>query len=247
MWTHIPVRSVSSMTNASRTALITGASRGLGLALARSLAGDGWALVLDARGAGDLAAVADELAGRTQVVAVPGDVADEAHRRALADVVRGMGGLDVLVHNASALGPSPQPRLAEYPLDAFERVFSVNVTAPLRLTQLVLPWLRPGARVLAVTSDAAVEAYEGWGGYGSSKAALEALFAVLAAEQPGLRVYRVDPGDMNTRMQQEAFPGEDVSDRPPPEDSVPGLRALIDGDLPSGRYQARSLLAAVTR
>jgi len=235
------------MTNASRTALITGASRGLGLALARSLAGDGWALVLDARGAGDLAAVADELAGRTQVAAVPGDVADEAHRLALADVVRGLGGLDVLVHNASALGPSPRPRLAEYPLDAFERVFSVNVVAPLRLTQLVLPWLRPGGRVLAVTSDAAVEAYEGWGGYGSSKAALEALSAVLAAEQPGLRVYRVDPGDMNTRMQQEAFPCEDVSDRPPPEDSVPGLRALIDGDLPSGRYQARSLLAAVTR
>ena len=247
MWTDIPVRTVRPMTNETRTALITGASRGLGLALARSLAADGWALVLDARGAGDLATAADELARVTRVVAVPGDVADEAHRLALAEAVRRLGGLDVLVHNASALGPSPQPRVAEYPLDAFERVFSVNVAAPLRLTQLVLPWLRPGARVLAVTSDAAVEAYEGWGGYGASKAALEAVFAVLAVEHPELRVYRVDPGDMNTRMQQEAFPGQDVSDRPPPEDSVPGLRTLIDGELPSGRYQARSLIPAVAR
>lgn len=247
MWSRVRVRTVSPMTNPSRTALITGASRGLGLALARSLAADGWALVLDARGAGDLAAVADELAGRARVIAIAGDVADEPHRLALTEAVRGLGGLDALVHNASALGPSPQPRLGDYPLGAFERVLAVNLAAPLRLTQLVLPLLRPRARVVAVTSDAAVEAYEGWGGYGASKAALEALFAVLAVEHPELRVYRVDPGDMNTRMQQEAFPGEDVSDRPPPEDSVPGLRALIDGDLPSGRYQARSLLAGAAR
>ena len=243
MWPTPPVRTVGAMTNASRTALITGASRGLGLALARSLAADGWALVLDARTAPDLAAVAAELAATTRVVALPGDVADELHRLDLAAAARSLGGLDALVHNASALGPSPQPRLADYPLDAFERVHAVNVTAPLRLTQLVLPLLRSDGRVLAVTSDAAVESYEGWGGYGSSKAALEALFAVLAVEQPGLRVYRVDPGDMNTRMQAEAFPGEDVSDRPPPEESVPGLRALIDGDLPSGRYRARALVA----
>ena len=231
------------MTNAARTALITGASRGLGRALARSLAADGWALVLDARTSSDLAAAADELRSGALVVAVAGDVADESHRVDLAEAARSLGGLDVLVHNASFLGPSPQPRLADYPLDAFERVYAVNVTAPLRLTQLTLPLLRPGGRVLAVTSDAAVEAYDGWGGYGSSKAALEAMFAVLGAERPDLRVYRVDPGDMNTRMQAEAFPGEDVSDRPPPEDSVPGLRALIDGDLPSGRYQARALVA----
>ena len=235
------------MTTSQPTALITGASRGLGLALARDLAGAGWALVLDARGAADLAAAAAELAeladlsGRTAVVALAGDVADEAHRRALADAARDLGGLDAVVHNASALGPSPLPPLAAYPLAELDRVYAVNVTAPLRLTQLLLPVLRPRGRILAITSDAAVEAYEGWGGYGSSKAALEAVFAVLAVEQPELRVYRVDPGDMNTRMQQDAFPGEDVSDRPPPEDSVPGLRALIDGDLPSGRYQARAL------
>jgi NAD(P)-dependent dehydrogenase (short-subunit alcohol dehydrogenase family) len=142
------------------------------------------------------------------------------------------------------LGPSPQPPLATYPIDVFERVYAVNVVAPLRLTQLALPLLRPGARILAVTSDAAVEPYEGWGGYGSSKAALEQLAAILGAEHPELRVYRVDPGDMNTQMHQEAFPGEDISDRPPPEDSIPGLRALIDGDLPSGRYQARQLVPA---
>jgi len=244
MWRRAAVRTVGCMTNASRTALITGASRGLGLALARTLAAEGWALVLDARTASDLAVVAEELAGRTTVVAIAGDVADESHRLDLAGAARSVGGLDLLVHNASALGPSPQPLLADYPLDAFERVYAVNVSAPLRLTQLALPLLRPGGRVLAITSDAAVEPYPGWGGYGSSKAALEALFAVLAVEHPGVRVYRVDPGDMNTRMQAEAFPGEDVSDRPPPEASVPGLRSLIDGDLPSGRYQARALSPA---
>ena len=237
-----PVRTVGHMTTTpSRTALITGASRGLGLALARDLAAGGWSLILDARGTGDLATAAAELSATTTVVALAGDVADEAHRLALAGAVRSAGGIDVLVHNASALGPSPLPRLADYPIDQFDRVHQVNVTAPLRLTQLLLPHLRPGARIVAVTSDAAVEAYEGWGGYGSSKAALEAVFAVLAVERPDLRVHRVDPGDMNTRMQQDAFPGEDVSDRPPPEDSVPGLRALIDGDRPSGRWSARDL------
>jgi NAD(P)-dependent dehydrogenase (short-subunit alcohol dehydrogenase family) len=214
------------------------------VALARSLAADGWDLVLDARGADDLARVAAELTAEygAAVRAMPGDVADDIHRRELVAAASGLGGLDALVHNASRLGPSPQPALADYPLEAFERVYAVNVTAPLRLTQLALPVLRPGARILAITSDAAVEAYEGWGGYGSSKAALEQLFAVLAAERPELRIYRVDPGDMNTRMHQEAFPGEDISDRPSPEESVPGLRALIDGDLPGGRYSARALV-----
>jgi NAD(P)-dependent dehydrogenase (short-subunit alcohol dehydrogenase family) len=178
------------------------------------------------------------------VRALTGDVSAEAHRGALVAAARELGGIDVLVHNASLLGPSPQPHLADYPIDVLHRVYDVNVVAPLRLTQLALPLLEPGARVLVITSDAAVEAYEGWGGYGSSKAALEQLFAVFAAERPDLRVYRVDPGDMNTRMHQEAFPGEDISDRPPPEESVPGLMVLIDGDLPSGRYQARSLAPA---
>ncbi|MGI9118619.1 MAG: SDR family oxidoreductase [Acidimicrobiales bacterium] len=228
------------MTHTS-VALVTGASHGLGLALARDLAATGWALVIDAREPDALVAAADELAECTTVRPVAGDVADEDHRLALMAAVDGLGGLDALVHNASVLGPSPQPELARYPLDVLEHVYAVNVFAPLRLTQLALPRLRAGARILAVTSDAGVEAYPGWGGYGSSKAALEQVAAVLAAEHPELRVYRVDPGDMRTRMQAEAFPGEDISDRPKPEESVPGLRVLLEGDLPSGRYLARSL------
>lgn len=224
------------------TALITGSSRGLGLALARALAARSWALVIDARHPGDLARAAGELAALTTVRAVLGDVAEEAHRRALLAAVDELGGgLDALVHNASVLGPSPQPALADYPLDAVEAVYRVNVFAPLRLTQLLLPRLRPGGRIVSVTSDAAVEPYPGWGGYGSSKAALELMTAVLAAEHPDLRVYRADPGDMRTRMHQEAFPGEDISDRPEPEVSVPGLLALLEGDLPSGRYTVRDL------
>ena len=225
-----------------RVALVTGGSRGLGLALARRLAEARWGLVVDARRAGPLASAGEELARLTTVRAVPGDVADEDHRLALMAAVDALGGLDLLVHNASVLGPSPQPALAEYPLAALEEVYAVNVLAPLRLTQLALPRLRAGARILAVTSDAAVEPYPGWGGYGSSKAALEQLAAVLAAERPDLRVYRVDPGDMRTRMQAEAFPGEDISDRPPPEASVLGLLELVEGDLPSGRYRATDLV-----
>jgi NAD(P)-dependent dehydrogenase (short-subunit alcohol dehydrogenase family) len=222
-------------------AIITGASRGLGLALSRSLAERGWTLVIDARGADDLERVAAELADTTEVKAVPGDVADDGHRRALVEAARDLGGPDLLVNNASLLGPSPQPRLADYPLDAFEEVYRVNVTAPLALIQLALPLLAqsPQGAVLNVTSDAGVEGYEGWGGYGSSKAALEQLSKVLAEEHPALRVWWVDPGDMNTRMQQQAYPDDDVSDRPPPEESVPGLLALLDEHKPSGRYQAR--------
>jgi NAD(P)-dependent dehydrogenase (short-subunit alcohol dehydrogenase family) len=224
-------------------ALVTGASRGLGLALARALAARGWRLVIDARGAEALEAARAELAAVTEVVAVPGDATDEAHRRALIEAAGDR--IDLLVNNASVLGPSPRPALADYPLDELERVYRANVFAPLRLVQLALPRLAHGARILNVTSDAAVEGYEGWGGYGSSKAALEQLTNVLAAEHPELHVYWVDPGDMNTQLQQEAFPGEDVGDRPPPEESVPGLLALIEGSLPSGRYQARELAAAV--
>jgi NAD(P)-dependent dehydrogenase (short-subunit alcohol dehydrogenase family) len=225
-------------------ALITGASRGLGRALARSLAADGWHLVIDARGAPALDEAAAELrtAGAATVDAVAGDVADPAHRARLLTAAEALGRLDALVNNASVLGPSPQPALADYPLDVLRAVYEVNTLAPLALTQAALPLLeRSGGRIVDVTSDAAVEGYEGWGGYGSSKAALEQLSNVLAAEHPSLRVYRVDPGDLRTQLHAEAFPGEDISDRPEPEVAVPGLRRLLEGDLPSGRYRAQEL------
>ena len=226
-----------------KTAIVTGASRGLGLALSRALAERGWRLVIDARGSEALEAARAELAAATEVVATAGDVADEAHRAAL--VAAAGPRVDALVNNASVLGPSPQPDLADYPLDVLEQVYRVNVLAPLALAQAVLPLLPSGGRILNITSDAAVEPYAGWGGYGSSKAALEQLSAVLAAERPDLHVYAVDPGDMRTQLHQEAAPGEDLSDLPPPEASVPGLLALLEGDLPSGRYAARELVPEV--
>jgi len=228
----------------TQTALITGASRGLGLALARQLAQQHWTLILDARGAQALEAVREELASLTQVIAIPGDVNDENHRRALAEASGRVGGLDVLVNNASLLGPSPQPNLLDYPLDILEQVYRTNVIAPLALIQQVQHVLKPEARILNITSDAGVEAYPGWGGYGSSKAALEQLSAILAAENSALHVYWIDPGDMRTQMHQEAFPGEDISDRPLPEESVPGLLELLTGEHPSGRYSARALATA---
>lgn len=231
-----------------QTAIITGASRGLGLALARALARRGWKLVIDARGADDLARVAGELEqvagelGRhAEVRAIAGDVTDEWHRGALIDAAGAH--IDLLVNNASTLGPSPQPELARYPISELERVYQVNVLAPVRLIQQALPLMPDGGRIINVTSDAAVEPYAGWGGYGSSKAALEQVTAILAAECPQLHVYAVDPGDMRTQMHQEAFPDEDISDRPLPEESVPGLLELIEGALPSGRYRAHELLA----
>ena len=195
---------------------------------------------MDARGARLLEQTRSELARSTEVVAVPGDVSDSSHRVALVEAAGPH--IDLLVNNASILGPSPQPLLADYPLPVLERVLAVNLIAPLGLVQLALPRLTDGARILNITSDAAVEAYPGWGGYGAAKAALEQMSAVLAAERPDLRVYAVDPGDMRTQLQQEAFPGEDISDRPPPEESVPGLLTLIEGSLPSGRYEARRLV-----
>jgi NAD(P)-dependent dehydrogenase (short-subunit alcohol dehydrogenase family) len=226
----------------TRVALITGASRGLGLALARALAARSWRLIIDARGAAALEAARAELSAHTTVSALAGDVADKRHRRALAEQASAWGGLDALVNNASILGPSPQPPLLDYPLDTLERVYRTNVIAPLALIQATQRALKPGARILNITSDAGVEAYAGWGGYGSSKSALEHLSAILAAENPAWRVYWVDPGDMRTQMQQEAYPGEDIGDRQPPEDSVPGLLALLEDDLPAGRYKARALV-----
>jgi NAD(P)-dependent dehydrogenase (short-subunit alcohol dehydrogenase family) len=231
-------------------ALITGASRGLGRALARDLAAAHWDLVIDARGRAALDDVARELAEiapGAQVRAIAGDVADPAHRAQLIEAAESLGGLGLLVNNASVLGPSPQPALAQYPLDVLADVYRVNVLAPLALVQHALPLLRESSGIIVdVTSDAAVEGYEGWGGYGSSKAALEQLNNVLGAEEPRLSVYRFDPGDMRTQMHQEAFPGEDISDRPEPETVVPAFRYLIDTRPPSGRYRAAELLA-VTR
>jgi NAD(P)-dependent dehydrogenase (short-subunit alcohol dehydrogenase family) len=221
------------------TAIVTGASRGLGFALTAVLLRDGHRVVIDARGARELEAAERALQELGEVVAVRGTVIDPEHRLALADAAGAT--IDLLVNNASVLGPSPQPALADYPVEVLEHVYRVNAIAPLALAQVVIPRMPAGGRIVNVTSDAAVEPYEGWGGYGSSKAALEQLSAILAAERPDLRVYAVDPGDMRTRMHQEAFPGEDISDRPPPEESVPGLLALIEGELPSGRYRAAQL------
>jgi NAD(P)-dependent dehydrogenase (short-subunit alcohol dehydrogenase family) len=219
--------------------IVTGASRGLGLALTRALVERGWRVVVDARNGDALTRAWPEAPAE---VLVPGDVTSDEHRRALVDAAGER--IDLLVNNASALGPSPLPALADYPLQQLARVYEVNVLAPLALAQLVLPRLAPGGAIVNVTSDAAVEAYERWGGYGSSKAALDQLTGVLAAEHPELRIYAVDPGDMRTQMQQDAFPGEDISDRPPPEESVPGLLALVEGSLRSGRYEARALAGA---
>jgi NAD(P)-dependent dehydrogenase (short-subunit alcohol dehydrogenase family) len=228
-------------------ALITGASQGLGRAFARDLSADGWSLVLDARGADRLAeAVTGMDPSRTR--ALSGDVTDHRHRVDLVAAAWDLGGLDLLVNNASHLGPSPLPRLADYPTVDLARVLEVDVVAPHALMREALPLLRRAdGTVLNVSSDAAVEAYEGWGGYGAAKAALDHLSAVLAAEEPDLRVYAVDPGDMRTAMHQAAFPGEDISDRPEPETVVPGLRALLDRRPPSGRYRAADLVTPVLR
>jgi NAD(P)-dependent dehydrogenase (short-subunit alcohol dehydrogenase family) len=227
----------------ARTALVTGASRGLGRALSAALADRGWRLVLDGRDAERLATAVAALPHPELVTAVPGDVADPQHRAALAEAVGPR--LDLLVNNASNLGPSPLPQLADLPPEQFLRVLTVNTVAPLALVQAVLPALRLArGRVVDISSDAAVEAYAGWGGYGASKAALDQVTAVLAVEHPELRVFAVDPGDMATDMHQSAFPGEDISDRPAPETVVPALFALLDGDRPSGRYRAADLVPA---
>lgn len=225
------------------TAIVTGTSAGLGRAVATELAARGWTLVVDARRPGPLSELAAELG--PAVTAIPGDVADPGHRAELLAATRGR--LDLLVNNASVLGPSPLPPLAEYPLDALAEVYRVNVLAPLALTQLLLPLLVAADGVLVnVSSDAAVEPYETWGGYGSSKAALDQLTAVLGAElATKLRVYAFDPGDMRTDMHQLAFPGEDISDRPEPHTVVPALLRLVDERPASGRYRVGEL-AAVT-
>jgi NAD(P)-dependent dehydrogenase (short-subunit alcohol dehydrogenase family) len=242
-------------------ALVTGASRGLGRALAAGLAREGYDLIIDARNAGDLDAAAagirDAAGGGSAVTAIPGDVTDPAHRDALLGAARAAGRLDLLVNNAGTLdllvnnagtlGASPLPALADYPVDELRAAFEVNVIAPVALTQLLLPLLRAsGGAVLNITSDAAVEAYAGWGGYGAAKAALEQASNVLAAEELAVRVWWADPGDLRTDMHQRAFPGEDISDRPWPEAVVPAFTRLVGERLPSGRYRAAHLLPVVS-
>ena len=223
-------------------ALITGASAGFGLALSRVLAQREWKLIIDARGEQALQSAAAELDRATEVTALRGDVSDPEHRRQLAEAAERLGQLDLLVNNASHLGPSPQPSLDAYPLGELRRVYEVNVFAPLALVQAALPLLASSRGVIVnVSSDAAVEAYEGWGGYGSAKAALDQMTAVLAAEHPQLAIYAFDPGDMRTAMHQAAYPGEDISDRPEPETVVPALVRLIETRPPSGRYRAADL------
>lgn len=225
----------------NHTILITGASRGLGLALARTLAEQGWTLIITARGAEALEAARLELSRKTAVVAIRGDVTDPTHRADIARAAEAIGGLDAVVNNAGILGPSPQPYLLDYPLEVLEEVYRANVIAPLGILQAVRNTLHEEARIINITSDAAVQPYEGWGGYGSGKAAFEQLSAILASENPNWKVYWVDPGDMRTQMHQEAFPGEDISDRPLPEVSVPGLVKLLTEDFPSGRYQVQTV------
>jgi NAD(P)-dependent dehydrogenase (short-subunit alcohol dehydrogenase family) len=226
-----------------RTAIVTGAGQGFGLALTAALSARGTTVLATGRDAARLRSAS--AAGAT---AVPGDVTDPAHRTGLVAAARRLGGLDLLVHNAGELGPSPLPRLADHPLDALRAVLDTTVLAPLALTQLALPLLRaaPAPAIVTLSSDAAVEAYPGWGGYGAAKAALDHLAAVLGVEEPDVAVYAFDPGDMRTAMHQRAFPGEDISDRPEPATVVPALLHLLDTRPASGRYRATDLLAEAT-
>jgi NAD(P)-dependent dehydrogenase (short-subunit alcohol dehydrogenase family) len=232
-------------------AIVTGASRGLGLALAEGLARRGWSLVIDGRDPSALedasAHLAPLLSSGQAVRALAGDITEPDHRRALVGAASELGGLDLLVNNAGTLGASPLPALGDYPLDALRVALEVNVVAPLAVTQAALSLLVASAhpRLLNITSDAGVEPYEGWGGYGAGKAALEHLGAVLAVENPGLTVWSVDPGDLRTTMHQAAYPGEDISDRPEPETVVPAFLTLINSDRPSGRYRAGELMSAL--
>jgi NAD(P)-dependent dehydrogenase (short-subunit alcohol dehydrogenase family) len=242
---HLP--SVGHMTN-TKNAVITGASRGLGLALARGLAAEGWSLVIDARDGEALGTAAASLPRGTHVIALPGDIADPAHRAALRAAADDLGGPDLLINNAGTLGTSPLPPISDYPIVDLRAAFEVNVLAPLALTQLLLPALRArGGAVLSITSDAAVEPYAGWGGYGAAKAALEQASNVLAAEENVVRVWWVDPGDMRTHMHQQAYPGEDISDRPLPDAVVPAFLRLVTERLPAGRYRAAELMPTGAR
>jgi NAD(P)-dependent dehydrogenase (short-subunit alcohol dehydrogenase family) len=232
------------------TAIVTGASMGLGEALVHGLAHAGWSLVIDARGEGALAVAAAgiraDLAPGARLIALSGDITDPLHRVALVEAAEQLGPLELVINNASSLGPAPLPPLTAYPLDGLRAALEANLVAPLALIQAAAGALRRATRprVVNVTSDASVEAYPGWGGYGATKAALDQLGAVLAAEEPAWQVWSVDPGDLRTAMHQQAYPGEDISDRPLPGTVVPALLALLDSDRPSGRVRLAELVPA---
>ncbi len=230
------------------TAVVTGASRGLGYAITGALYQRGWRVIVDARDGERLRSGFAHLVDDDRIAIVPGDVTDASHRQAIAQAVAGFGQCDLLVNNASVLSPSPQPALAHYPVAALERVFAVNALAPIALTALLLPALDAShGTIVNVTSDASTVAYPTWGGYGGSKAALDQMTAVLALEHPAVRVFAFDPGDMATQMHQEAFPGEDISDRPSPESVIPAFLQLVESDVPSGRYRAVDLPPVLVR
>jgi NAD(P)-dependent dehydrogenase (short-subunit alcohol dehydrogenase family) len=233
-------------TDPAPVALVTGASMGLGLALTRQLVHDGWRVIADARDGDRLRAALDPLGGT--VTAIPGDVADAAHRADLAAAVRSAGRLDLYVANASSLGPTPLPPLAAYPLADLTAVLAVNAVAPLAVLQDVLPLVRSGGgTVVTISSDAATEAYPGWGGYGMAKAALDRMAAVLAVEEPGLAVYAVDPGDMATAMHAAADPDADPAELADPAEVAATLLAALATRPPSGRYRLADLVPAGRR
>lgn len=218
-----------------KIAIVTGVTRGFGAAVATTLARDGWQVVGDGRGR-----LAED-APRPSLEFVQGDMCDEAHRQDLTDAAVKAGAISLLVNNAGSLGPSPLAPLARVDASSLDALFMVNVIAPLRLMQLCMPHLAAGAAIVNVSSDAAVEGYENWGAYGATKAALDQISVVMGVENPSLRIYAFDPGDMRTAMHQEAFPDEDISDRPEAEAVVPALLRLVDSKRPSGRYKSTEL------
>ena len=235
---------MSSSQNTHPVAIVTGASRGFGRALTAALLDRGWTVVGDARRRGELESTAREL-NSTQLITLPGDITDPSHRAALVLAATEAGPLRLLVNNASRLGPSPQPTLTDYLATDLRAVYDTNVFAPVALIQAALPALSGNAGMIVnLTSDAAVEPYPGWSGYGSSKAALDQLSAILAAEVPNVPVYAFDPGDMSTEMHQAAFPGEDISDRAEPASVVPALLRLLDTRAAAGRYRAADFMVA---
>ena len=227
-----------------KVAVVTGASKGFGRAVAAVLVRAGWSVIGDARDQDELTRTKDELAKEGDFIAVPGSVTNEDHLHALVNLASEVGKLSLLVNNAGTLGPTPRPSLQDLTAEGLEGLFETNVISPLRLIQLALPRMSGGGVVINVTSDASITAYAGWGGYSASKAALDSLTGVLDAEDSNeIRFYALDPGDLQTDMHREAYPGEDISDRRLPEESAPAIIHLLSELPPSGRYRAEDLTA----